>query len=176
VFVSLAVCLVVLAGANYVYNRAGTAPVSSTKSPSPTIEATLSPTLTPIPTPGAPGGSAQGYDYFEAYRDNRKSVREIEQKYVKTVSEGENVSEEIRDEAQRELLKITQTMEKELLIEGLIIAKHFEDAVVFISDDSVTAVIKAQSLKDKDVTKILKIITDNTDVSPENVSIISRES
>ena len=161
----------VLAGANYVYNRVESAPVSAEKSPSPTVEELVLPTATIPPTQN----NNAGYDYFDAYRDNRQSVREIEQKYVKTLCDGSDVSAEIRDAAQNELIKITQTMEKELLLEGLIKAKKFEDAVVFISDDSVTVVIKAQSLKDSDVTKVLKIITTNTSVLAENVSIINRE-
>ena len=161
----------VLAGANYVYNRAETEPVSAIKSPSPTVEDVILPTET---TPPLQNNGA-GYNYFDAYRDNRQSVREIEQKYVKTLCDGGDVSSEIREAAQQELIKITQTMEKELLLEGLIKAKRFEDAVVFISDDSVTVVIKAQNLKDSDVTKVLKIITANTSVLAENVSVISRE-
>ena len=70
-----------------------------------------------------------------------------------------------------ELTKITET---ELLLESLIKAYGFEDAVVVIGLDSgnVNVITKSANLTTEDAIKIYSIIQEENVASPENVKII----
>ena len=63
-------------------------------------------------------------------------------------------------------------MEKELLIEGLLKAKGFEDAVITISDAAVNVIVKQKDLTKQQVAQVLEIVLREAgDISAENVKI-----
>ena len=63
-------------------------------------------------------------------------------------------------------------MEKELLIEGLLKAKGFEDAVITISDTAVNVIVKQKDLTKQQVAQVLEIVLREAgDISAENVKI-----
>lgn len=69
-------------------------------------------------------------------------------------------------------LELTDTMEKELLIEGLLKAKGFEDAVITISDAAVNVIVKQKDLTKQQVAQVLEIVLREAgDISAENVKI-----
>ncbi|UKI20029.1 MAG: SpoIIIAH-like family protein [Oscillospiraceae bacterium] len=69
-------------------------------------------------------------------------------------------------------LELTDTMEKELLIEGLLKAKGFEDAVITISDTAVNVIVKQKDLTKQQVAQVLEIVLREAgDISAENVKI-----
>lgn len=69
-------------------------------------------------------------------------------------------------------LELTDTMEKELLIEGLLKAKGFEDAVITISDTAVNVIVKQKDLTKQQVAQVLEIVLrEAEDISAENVKI-----
>ena len=117
--------------------------------------------------------SAQS-NYFEAYRTNRQSIRDMEMRYVQTVSDNQNSDSAVKKEAEERLLEIASLMEKELKIENLIKAKGFEDVIAFVEEGSVNIVIKAEQITSAQATKILKIVVDETGEASQNVTIITR--
>ena len=62
-------------------------------------------------------------------------------------------------------------MEKELVIEGLIKAKGFEDAIVTISDIHVNAIVKASEIKSTEVAQIVNIIQTQLGTDIENIKV-----
>ena len=68
-------------------------------------------------------------------------------------------------------MKLIDYMSKEKVIENLIKAKGFEEALVFITDNSVNVIIEAEKLADSDVAKILDIVITETKVDIKNVKI-----
>ena len=66
-------------------------------------------------------------------------------------------------------------MEKELVVEGLIKAKGFEDCVVTISDANVNAVVKANELSSTEVAQIVAVIQSQLNTGIENIKIIPVE-
>ena len=67
-------------------------------------------------------------------------------------------------------------MEKELILEGLIKAKGFEDAVVTIGSSYYNVIVKDNgTLEDGGANKILSVIQTETGTSANNVKIIPVE-
>ncbi len=64
--------------------------------------------------------------------------------------------------------------EKELLLESLIKAYGFEDAVVVmgLESESVNVIAKSSELTTDDAIKIYTIVSEETGIAPENVKII----
>ena len=71
-------------------------------------------------------------------------------------------------------IELTEMTEKELLLESLIKAYGFEDAVVVIGLESnnVNVIAKSPELSTDDAILIYSIVAEETNVSPENVKII----
>lgn len=173
VIVSLVMCLVILGSANYIYTRS--------QSEIPDIPTSQ------LPQDGAVGGddnagaaddssasvSSQA-DYFEAYRTNRQSIRDMEMRYVQTVSDNQGSDDAVKKEAEQRLLEIATLMEKELKLESLIRSKGFEDVIAFVEDGSVNIVIKAEKLTSAQATSILKTVVDETGEASQNITIITR--
>ncbi len=114
--------------------------------------------------------------YFQTYRSDRESTRDQEMLYYDAIIASESSSEEAVKNAQSAKLSLVNQMEKELVVEGLIKAKGFEDCVVTISDNNVNAVVKANSLTSTQVAQIVSVIqTELTSVNLANIKIIPVE-
>ena len=179
VIVSLVMCLVILGSANYIYTRSQNEipDIPSAQDPAANQgdsnpDSTGSNTNTPDESSNT-SVSAQS-NYFEAYRTNRQSIRDMEMRYVQTVSDNQNSDSAVKKEAEERLLEIASLMEKELKIENLIKAKGFEDVIAFVEEGSVNIVIKAEQSTSAQATKILKIVVDETGEASQNVTIITR--
>ena len=179
VIVSLVMCLVILGSANYIYTRSQNEIPNIPSAQDPAAnqgdsnpDSTGSNTNTPDESSNT-SVSAQS-NYFEAYRTNRQSIRDMEMRYVQTVSDNQNSDSAVKKEAEERLLEIASLMEKELKIENLIKAKGFEDVIAFVEEGSVNIVIKAEQITSAQATKILKIVVDETGEASQNVTIITR--
>ena len=72
-------------------------------------------------------------------------------------------------------LKLIKQMETELVVEGLIKAKGFNDCIISISDANVNAVIKAKELTKTEAAQIVAVIQSQLKASIENIKIIPVE-
>jgi stage III sporulation protein AH len=86
----------------------------------------------------------------------------------------EKTKAETRDEAQKEIMRIGALSENELYIEGLIKAKGFDDALVFLKEDSAKVVVSAKELTEQDVVKILEIIKSETNLDSDKIKIMKK--
>jgi len=77
--------------------------------------------------------------------------------------------------AEEEIIKTAKLSEKEQLCESLIKAKGYEDVVVYINGDKVSAVVKSGSMTGEDATKIAEIITEQTGIAASNIKITQAE-
>lgn len=84
-------------------------------------------------------------------------------------------SAEMRDEAQGLKLGMISNTEKEILIENMVMAKGFDDAIVYLTDKSINVVVNSDALADKDVAQILDIIRRETDVAMDNITIMNKK-
>lgn len=113
-------------------------------------------------------------NYFSQYRSERLTTRNEELLQLDAViaSAAEGSSE--KSDALAMKIDLTENTEKEMLLETLIKAYGFEDAVVVIGLDSknVNVMAKSGELTSDDAVIIYSIISEELAVSPENVKII----
>ena len=113
-------------------------------------------------------------NYFAQYRSERLTTRNEELLQLDSIIEASEANSAERSDALSMKIEITGMTEKELLLENLIKAYGFEDAVVVIGleSDSVNVIAKSPELTTDDAIKIYTIVAEETGVSPENVKII----
>ncbi len=114
-------------------------------------------------------------DFFIEYKLERDRLRGQEADYLRELINNPNASAESKEKAQQELIALSQKVEKEMIVENLIKAKGFEDAVIFFSDDHVNVVIKTDGLLQKDIAQITDIVTKTAGVSVDKITIIERK-
>lgn len=106
--------------------------------------------------------------YRASKLETRNSMLELYDSIIATSSDAEQITQTnalISDLAKR--------MEKETVLEGMIMASGYEDAVVTNSDDSYSVMVKSDNLTSDDVAKILGILVKETGVSATNVKVSS---
>ncbi|WP_427339196.1 SpoIIIAH-like family protein [Caloranaerobacter sp. DY30410] len=113
-------------------------------------------------------------NYFVEYRLSRDKLRASLVERLNNIIDNEKTDEETRKKAQEEIIRIGNISEKELLIEGLIKAKGFEDALVFLKDNSVRVIVSADVLNEQDVMKILEIVKSETNFEPSAIKIMKK--
>jgi len=111
-------------------------------------------------------------NFFVNYRIERENTRKSEIEYIKEIVDNPNSEPDMKREAQVRLLEITSNMEKELVMEGLIKAKGFEDAIVLMNGDNVNVIVARDELKPEEVAQILDIVKRESGKSPDSIKII----
>jgi len=122
--------------------------------------------------PPVVGGGGDTRTLFQTYRIDRQATREQTLLALEAIIAAESTSAAARQQAEEQRLAITQNMEVELILEGLIKAVGFEDAFITMSTENVNVIVKAESLTEDEATRIFGIIVDETKRSPQNVIII----
>lgn len=119
--------------------------------------------------------TSQTASYFQTYRTDRESTRDQELLYYDAIISSDSSSELAITNAENAKLALIGQMEKELVVEGLIKAKGFDDCVVSITDSSVNAVVKCADLTSSQVAQIVSIIRSQLSIGIENIKIIPVE-
>jgi len=115
-----------------------------------------------------------GGEFFVEYRMERDRVRGQQVEFYREIINNPNSSSDARQLAQNRLLLISQNIEREMKLENLIRAKGYKDAAVFLQDKSVTAIVQAKKLTDKEIAEIAEIIARGTGVGEQNVFVIAK--
>ncbi len=113
--------------------------------------------------------------YFTSYRNDRSSTRDQEILYYDAIIDSESSTETAIAAAESAKLKLIETMDKELAVEGLVKAQGFSDCVIAISDTKVNVVVKASSLSDNEVAKISTIVMEQLGTKLRNIVVFSAE-
>ena len=113
--------------------------------------------------------------YFQTYRTDRESTRDQEMLYYDAIISSESSTASAIANAEEAKLTLIGQMEKELVVEGLIKAKGFDDCVVTISDSNVNAVVKTKELSSNEVAQIVAVIQSQLSIGIENIKIIPVE-
>ena len=113
-------------------------------------------------------------NYFTQYRSERLTTRNEELLQLDAIIASAEANSTERSEALSMKIELTEITEKELLLESLIKAYGFEDAVVVIGleSDNVNVIAKSQELTTDDAVLIYSIVSEEVNISPENVKII----
>ena len=113
-------------------------------------------------------------DFFATYRTDRTETRNQTITYLDAIISNESSSEAIA-QAESDKLALTAAMDTELVLEGLIKAAGFEDAVVTSSTENINIIIKSPSLTSEQVAKVLEIVTAETGKGASSIRIIPVE-
>ncbi|MDR7856145.1 SpoIIIAH-like family protein [Tissierella sp.] len=114
-------------------------------------------------------------NYFVEYRLSRDKLRASLVDRLDEIVNNANTTEVIRTDAQKEIMKIGNNSEVELQIEGLIKAKGYDDAIVFLTDKDIKIVVSALELGEQDMVKILDIVKSETEYNTNNIKIMKKQ-
>lgn len=112
-------------------------------------------------------------DAVEAFIAERKSVRELEVLQLNAVAADEDADSAVRAQALSRLIRLTDNMEKETTLEGILRMRGFEDAVVTVHTDSVNVVVRADELTQSESAIILELVMRETGQTGGNVKIMT---
>ncbi len=113
-------------------------------------------------------------NYFSEYRsEHAASINEQLLQLDSIISQADENSE-AKEDALKTKLKLTEIVERELLLENLIKAKGYENVAVMIGldSDNVTVVVDDSDFDTDDAIAIYTVMLEEVSASPENVRII----
>ena len=114
-------------------------------------------------------------NFFVTYRTDRQSTRDQEIAYYDAIIASVTSSQDAKQTAEQKKAELVSTMEMELVTEGLIKAKGFEDVIVTNSNSCVNVIVKSAELKSNEVAQIVSIVQSQANVALENIKIIPVE-
>ena len=109
---------------------------------------------------------------FESYRSNRTSTRNAEISYYDAIISSSSTTEDAKQKAEDKRAELIAMMDKELVAEGLIKAKGFEDAFITTSTNLISCVVKSTELTSSQVAQIYTILHEQLNANLSNVEII----
>ena len=124
---------------------------------------------------GTPGeavltNSASNTTVAEA-KVSREQIRAQNKETLQALIDNTNISEEEKQEAVSQMVRMTELAEQEMAIETLMASKGFSEAVVSLTNDSADVVVDAEELTDANRAQIEDIVTRKTNILPENIVI-----
>lgn len=113
--------------------------------------------------------------FFVEYRLERDRVRGQELEMLNDMINNQQVGEEQRRQAEEQILTLVDLMEKELIVENMIKAQGYSDALLFSGKGIATVMIHAESLSENDFLRISDTVAAITGVSREEVQVIQHK-
>jgi stage III sporulation protein AH len=98
--------------------------------------------------------------------------------YIETLNgivADDNIEKEVREMAQTEMIALIKRSETERIIENLIKAKGFKDALVIMSDESVNVIVDSQELTTAQVAQIKDIVSREASVGADKIKIMEKQ-
>ena len=110
--------------------------------------------------------------FFSSYRSNRETARAEEFSYLDAIIASESTSAEVKATAEEKQVELLSFIENELVLESLIKAKGYDDAVVTMSTNNLNVIVNKAELTSEEVSKILGIILEETDYTASQVYVV----
>ena len=114
-------------------------------------------------------------NFFTNYRSNRTDTRSQELMYLEAIISSATSSQEAIANAEAEKMAIVSAMESEMVLEGLIKAKGFEDVIISDLNNSMTVIVKSAELTSSEVAQIVEVVQGQTQYDIDNIKIIPVE-
>ena len=112
--------------------------------------------------------------YFSATQVSRQRARDEALEVLQSVVDNAEAGEESKNEALTGIAVIADEIRKEADMESLITAKGFEQCVAVLNGDSVSIIVKADSLQPSQIAQINEIVYSSTGIAPAGVTIIRK--
>lgn len=111
-------------------------------------------------------------DYFMTAEINRSKAHDSAKEYLKSIINDENIDEEERENAKKKLTEISDEIKTEADIQNLITARLNCKCLVTLNDEKVEVVLPKDTLGEDGLIAIKDIIIGNSNVSPDNITVI----
>lgn len=113
--------------------------------------------------------------YFSASRLNRDTMYSQMISSYEKILENETIASDQKSIAQTEIKNINDLKNSIMICENLIKTKGFEDVIIFVNDDSISIIVKAEELSQEQIAQIQNIISRELKASIENIHISNKE-
>ncbi len=112
-------------------------------------------------------------DYFDKARENRSTARNDSLRIIQeTLGRAEASADEKKMASEQASLIATRVLQ-ESNIENGVVAKGFEDCVVFIDGDKANVVVKADDLQTTESLQIMELVASHASLKAENIQIVA---
>lgn len=113
-------------------------------------------------------------NYFNQSRlDREKMYSEMLESYQEILA-NPNVSQEQKSSAQDGITKVNSQRNSIMIAENLIKNKGFQDIIIFVNNESVSAVVRSDNLETADISQIQSIIQRELNINVENIHISNK--
>lgn len=112
-------------------------------------------------------------NFFVDFRSNRQKTRDKELEDLDTIINNASTDAATLSDAQQMKLQISSNMEKELIIEGLLVARGFEDAVVTINNGSINVIVKQDTITTEQAAQIYDTVVSETSAKAADIKIMT---
>lgn len=109
--------------------------------------------------------------FFVEYRLQRDRVRANEVEMLTQMIDNANVSPEAKKQAEEQYLALIKLMEQELLVENMLKAHGYKDAIFFLKEGSVNVVVQADSIGEKEFLQIAEMVSSVTGVAMDKIAV-----
>ena len=117
--------------------------------------------------------SEKDYYFITSKLDRNTMYSETLETYQEMYNNA-NATAEQKQEALKKINNINNTKNAIMIAENLIIAKGFENAVIFANEGSISVVIQAEELKPEEVAQIQNIVSRELNVGAETIHISNK--
>ena len=112
--------------------------------------------------------------YFTTSKLERENIYSQMLETYQEIYNNTNSSSEQKEAAIQEIAKINKTRNAIMIAENLVIAKGFEDIVIFANSNSVSVIIKAEKLEPEQIAQIQNIVSRELEVGAEIINISTK--
>ncbi|MDE5756472.1 MAG: SpoIIIAH-like family protein [Clostridia bacterium] len=111
--------------------------------------------------------------FFNSHRSNRETARAEEFSYLDAIIKSDSASETVKASAEQKQVELLEFIEKELVLESIIKAKGFDDAVVTMSTNNLNVIVNKAELTSQDVAQIVGAMLSETNYNRNQVYVMS---
>lgn len=112
--------------------------------------------------------------YFTTSKLDRENIYSQMLETYQEIYNNTNSTAEQKNEAMKEIARINGTKNAIMIAENLVIAKGFEDIVIFANENSVSVIVKAKELEPEQIAQIQNIVSRELEVGAEMINISTK--
>lgn len=112
--------------------------------------------------------------YFITSKLERENIYSQMLETYQEIYNNVNATSEQKEEAITEIANINKTRNAIMIAENLVIAKGFENIVIFANSNSVSVIIKAEKLEPEQIAQIQNIVSRELEVGAETINISTK--
>ncbi len=110
-------------------------------------------------------------DYFAQARLDRQSSRDYAVQTLQSIIGGGDLSENEMVTNAIDAVNLSKQMERESVIENLILSQGFSDCVVYLDGQTAKVVVESSGLAPEQAAAIKEIVLSESDIAPEGIRI-----